>query len=67
LVTIAEAQVPPAAQRLRNHGGWAGAQVIAEAEVPPAAQRLRDDDSSGVALPGGSRGTDVADRALRAG
>jgi hypothetical protein len=31
VVTIAEAQVPPAAQRLRNHGGWAGARVIAEA------------------------------------
>jgi uncharacterized protein YciI len=42
LVTIAEADVPPAAQRLRNHGGWAGARVIAEQEVPPAAQRLHD-------------------------
>jgi hypothetical protein len=42
LITIAEAQAPRAAQRLRNHGGWAGARVIAEAEVPPAAQRLRN-------------------------
>jgi hypothetical protein len=48
LVTIAEAEVPPAAQRLPNDGGCAGARVIAEAQVPPAAQRFRN-HHSGVA------------------
>jgi hypothetical protein len=48
LATIAEAEVPPAAQRLRTHAGWAGARVIVEQEVPSAAQRLRGDDSSAI-------------------
>jgi hypothetical protein len=44
---------PPAAQRLRNHGGWAGARVIAEPQVPPAAQPLRNRAPGGA--PTGSR------------
>jgi hypothetical protein len=38
---IAEPEVPPAAQRLRNPGAWLHARMIAEPEVPPAAQALR--------------------------
>jgi uncharacterized protein YciI len=72
LVTIAEAEVPPAAQRLRDHGGWAGARVIAEAEVPPAAQRLRNDDSAAItasleALPGGGSARISSARGLLTG
>jgi hypothetical protein len=42
---IAEAEVPPAAQRLRNSAPTGPVGVIAEAQVPPAAQRLRNHQS----------------------
>jgi hypothetical protein len=65
---IAEWQVPPAAQRLRDDGVGPPMGVIAEPEVPPAAQRLRDQE---IASPGsaprrrlgrGSGPSGVADR-----
>jgi hypothetical protein len=42
-VVIAEAEVPPAAQRFRDNSAGGAGRGIAEPEVPPAAQRLRDD------------------------
>jgi hypothetical protein len=41
------AEVPLAAQRLRDDRVWPAAAKIAEPQMPPAAQRLRDDDSAG--------------------
>jgi hypothetical protein len=47
---IADARVPPAAQRLRKNASAGPVGVIAEAQVPPAAQPLRNDDSSAVTV-----------------
>jgi hypothetical protein len=47
---IAECQVPPTAQRLRDDRVWPAAARIAERQVPPTAQRLRGHR----ATPGGS-------------